>query len=236
MTAAVVLVLGVGLAGGTAAATTKPPASVKVCVNSKTVLSLIISGKCAKGTHSLAIAVKGATGKTGQAGPAGAAGAPGSNGTNGTNGLRGPSDLYFVDHPYDPSTVVPLAAFSSPFDVMPTTVATVNVPAGTYSVNGVLHIGGGTTGQSVQCKIHAQVGATTTLGNEDFQDVTASNVLLSVAGVVSLSAPGSISIRCGATTTLMAADNWTLQALQVETAHGTVAQPLAHHYERGFTG
>jgi hypothetical protein len=235
-TAGVVVLLGVGLAGGTAVAASKPPASVKACVNIKGVLSLITNNKCAKGSHSLSIAVKGVIGKTGKTGASGLPGPAGAVGAPGAAGQRGPSDLYFVDHRFDGSSTI-LDVFSDPAAVMPTTVASVDVPAGTYSVNGTVHAFGATTGQVMECMIVAQVGGTASVGSEYPIDTDVSNNVLAAAGVVSLSGTGTISLRCGGSTgSAMIANIWTLQAIQVGTAHGTVDQPLARSGARGLTG
>src|SRR5205823_3693750 len=118
-TVAAAVVVAVAVSGGAAVATTKQVTAVKACVSSKGVLSLITNGKCAKNTHSIALGVVGKTGKTG---PAGVTGATGATGPAGTPGQRGPSDLYLVEHPFDATTTVPLAALANSNGLMPTTV------------------------------------------------------------------------------------------------------------------
>lgn len=119
-------VAGLVLGGGAATAATKPPATVKACVSSTGVLSLLQGGKCAKKTHLTKLSVTGPVGKTGApgaagaAGPAGAAGAPGAPGATGP---AGPSDVYAWS---GTGISVHFGFYSSPV---------LTVPAGSYVVS-----------------------------------------------------------------------------------------------------
>ncbi len=198
------------LGGGIASAATKAVPSVKACVDSKGVLSLLSKGKCAKGTHVLALSVIGKTGKTGKTGAPGTNGINGINGingTNGTNGAAGPSDVY---------------VWAGSLNVTTTATSTVTVPAGNYivrwqglminstvsatSVDCFLYLGNAGTaypialaaGQkflnSYEVPIHAASSFTTKLDCTLASGVSVGNVVLTATATGALHGTGIINL------------------------------------------
>jgi hypothetical protein len=117
--------LVVGASGGAYAAVQSAPAAISACVRHRGG-GLYTARRCARHDLRLTWNATGPTGPTGSAGPQGAAGAAGPQGIQ---GVHGPTHAHSVQ---GSSTSVG----ASPG----TTVATLNLPVGSYVVNAKLYI------------------------------------------------------------------------------------------------
>jgi len=130
-----VLALVVAAAGGAWAATGSGSGKITVCV-SKSDGTLYQAKKCEKKDKKLTWNAKGPQGPAGPAGAAGKNGTDGKNGTNGTNGTNGAD-----------GAVAGLSAKGGLVEFTGTskTVASLNLPAGSFIVQAKTQVGGSAT-------------------------------------------------------------------------------------------
>lgn len=214
----------VALSGGAYAATTGGFVSngrIHGCVTSKGVLTVVKAGKrCAPKTASLVFD------QTGPRGAPGTNGAPGSNGHNGTNGTNGapgaaagfgatnstPTPLTYVNIPLPPEWIA-----------IPTVVATINLPAGSFVVQADLQVVDSSDSGplAVNCfGINSGEGTITVgTGAGAVEDGS-----VAIGGTVTQTSAGAVNVLCAGPGVLSANPtitvDGTITATQVTTASG----------------
>ena len=201
------LCLFVVLGGGAYAATSTGSAVVHGCVAQDGTLEVVKAGhKCGRGEQALTLNKKGVAGVRGPAGQVGPTGPAGQTGSTGVQGPIGPS------HAFSTSASSVTVASSS-------TVATLTLPAGSYSIVAKLWMNAensGTYEWATSCTLgagtdsdvsHVQSGATG--GNDN-------DLPMSMAVLHTFAASGPVTVICsGSGATSLVAQNVVITATQV---------------------
>ena len=168
----------------------------------------------------VAVGATGAQGPAGPVGPIGPVGAQGPAGPVGPVGPRGPSDVYQK------------IAVSGSWGLGSTTLATLSLPAGNYTVFGkssfslIQPSSGGNSVKGLDCTLDGPQGSidlsSATLQYTVTTSIPTERITLPVTGMISLAAPSDVSLRCTATdlsplSFQVQFDNVKLQAIRVET-------------------
>lgn len=179
------------LGGGAYAATTGlSPGVVHACVDGRGRLTIRASHAraCPRGQHALVFDKTGRRGRVGPRGASGPAGATGATGATGAAGAAGPSHAYTAS-----ANLVSITGGST------VTVASVNVPAGEYSVAAKLYIRGeqaGTYEANALCTLSAGSDSDldqVTVGSTSGFDV---NVPAALLLTHAFSTPGTVTLTC----------------------------------------
>ena len=155
--------------------------------------------------------VTGAPGATGAAGAPGAAGAAGAPGPVGAQGPAGPSDLYL-----DSSTSANLT------DGVPSTIATLSLPAGSYLLTATGYATGATADGTVTCQVTRSdpVAATGWVQPVQVALITAATQPgLSLSGALGTTGPQTVTTRCAVVGTDASVVAPRLSALKVGQLH-----------------
>jgi hypothetical protein len=156
--------------------------------------------------------LKGATGRTGATGRAGAAGSNGSNGangTNGTNGERGPSTAFSVQ------SNLGLVDFSLTPEAM-VTVASLSLPAGSFSIEAKVAANDNTGTALVGCELLAAGGVIDAGENLTLAAAAPGDRgYFALANSATLTSPGNAQINCKSSTTQGNYLDWSITAIQV---------------------
>ena len=204
---AAVLVAATVAAGGVAAAAIPSNNVIDACYAQGGVLRVIDSStQCRAGETSLAWNAQGPVGPQGPAGPAGPLGPMGPQGLQGAigpAGAPGPAGPQGPAGPAGPSTPTParLAANIATVPILKATtdssfiqVASISLPAGSYSLIWKGHVGGGSDGLGIICDLlnGSQIlDRFSHTGFDDFNGVTGSMV-----ATVTLPSPGTVRVAC----------------------------------------
>ena len=168
-------------------------------------------------THQTGVSVA-TVGAIGPPGPSGLAGTPGAMGLQGQQGLQGNQG---VQGPIGPSTAYVNNPENIPiyigFAIAEMTVASLSLPAGSYSISGKAEITTnepGVGGSSIECRI--SIGP---VSLDESQYITAAGALQSASPSPQthavLAAPATISLRCSTDIPIASVLNRILTAIQV---------------------
>jgi len=218
------LALGIVSVGSLAAVS--GGSTISACVKKKGGAIRIVSARarCKRGERTLSWSAVGPTGRQGQRGFNGARGSTGARGPTGATGASGPAGSNgaangFIDaNPPGSGEYFHLSVSESPF-----VVATLNLPGGSYVVQGDVHIiGTVATGTRVTCSLDGG-GATldegvidvgTSVGQVEHGD-------LALGGGLTLTAAGPVFVSCKPVTGERAAAGAKIIATQVTTLTST---------------
>lgn len=204
--------LVVGATGGAYAADQSAPAAITACVHHNGG-GLYTAHRCAHHDRRLTWNV---TGPIGPAGPAGSVGSQGSTGAAGAQGIQGVQGVPGPTHAYS------VMGSSTAFGEFPeTTIAALNLPAGSYVVNAKLYIRAENAGSYVwlaNCALSdgsdsdfSQAEGQQTGGNDG-------NAPMTLTFVHTATSPDTVSLSCyqqGTAGTFVSADTPVITAIRV---------------------
>jgi hypothetical protein len=168
---------------------------------------------CKTGETALAWSVQGPQGPQGPAGPKGATGATGATGDTGPTGPRGPSDGFFTNNDQSFGSV-PIPTSGS------VTVIALPLPAGTFILNAVVALGGGSSFVIVKCVFSTSTNPFFTGVQTQVGGPLTSFAAIPLTTAVSLAAADTVSINCSATADGVASQPSSINAVQVATLTG----------------
>jgi hypothetical protein len=194
---AVALACGVTLAGGvaTAASTATSSPTVKACRATKSgALTLLAKGKCPTGSKPVTLSSRGPQGIQGIQGPQGTPGTPGGQGIQGNPGQNGAVAGFSV-----------IKSASTTVTNSTTTIATLNLPAGSFLVSskevvGATNVSDTSVPAAISCALNN--GSTTdtsqfTAGlSPVFLTIDAATSTISNEIAITLAAAGSVTLKC----------------------------------------